>query len=103
VRAAERTGDLLDIGEREPKLIAAGNDDAMGVENAQPGERDLLGLSEDGLQAPPDPASAGSGACAGGRPSGRGGRISPPARSRLGSIGVYSVGAAAGGGFPSSR
>jgi hypothetical protein len=53
VLATERAGDLLDMGEREPKLIAAGNDHAVRVENAQARERDLLGLREDGLKAPP--------------------------------------------------
>ena len=47
VLSLQRRGDFLDMGERLPDLVAAGDHDAAGIEDAEAGQRDLLRLQDD--------------------------------------------------------
>ena len=40
------------MGERQPDVVAAGDDDAVGIENPEAGQRDMLGLVEDDRHQP---------------------------------------------------
>ena len=89
VLSPQRCGYFLDMGERLADLVAAGDHDAAGIEDAETGQRDLLRFQDDRHQPRADLDIAGDAGALAGRALGRRrSRSAPAARSSAGRIGV---------------
>ena len=85
--ALQRLGDFLQMGQRQPDLFAAGDDDAVGIEQPKSRQRHVLGGDEVGVMRAPSATKAGSAGAAAARASGRGGSTLSFASSSFGQIG----------------
>ncbi len=83
----QRLRDLFEMRQREADLFAAGDDNAVGVEQAEPASVTYWVATRSGIMRAPSAVKAGSAGAAGARPSGLGGSTLPSASSNFGQIG----------------